>query len=156
MRQMVMTAMFWLLANTANADMVYSFKNPSFSGVGYSSHILGVEQLGFNRQKDIDDTRKSEANKLASDLENSTLNKFLKNLESRIYATLSKQMVDSMFAGCDGSDATCIPATSGTAEVEGATITWTKDPVTGNITLIVDGPSGYTEITIPGEGEFQF
>lgn len=156
MRQMVCTAMFWLLATTANADLVYNFNNPSFSGAGYSSHVLGIEQLGFNRQKDIDDAKQAEIDELASDLENSTLNKFIKNLESRIYATLSKQMVDSMFAGCEDGDTTCTPATSGTAEVEGATITWTKDPVTGNITLVVDGPDGYTEITIPGEGEFQF
>ena len=160
MRQMVCTAMFWLLATTANADLVYNFNNPSFSGAGYSSHVLGIEQLGFNRQKDIDSAKQAEIDKLASDLENSTLNKFIKNLESRIYATLSKQMVDSIvdniFAGCEDGDTTCTPATSGTAEVEGATITWTKDPITGNITLVIDGPDGYTEITIPGEGEFQF
>ena len=45
---------------------------------------------------------------------NTTINKFIKNVESRIYANLSKQLVDNMFGTeCEG---TC--PTSGTAEVE--------------------------------------
>ena len=64
-------------------------------------------------------------------------------------------MVDNMFAQCgEETGVTC--SNSGTAEVEGAQISWTKDPDTGSITLIVDGPDGYTEITIPGAGEFNF
>jgi hypothetical protein len=60
-------------------------------------------------------------------------------------------MVDNMFAECGD---TC--SNTGTAEVEGNTITWSKDPTSGDITLIVDGPDGYTEITIPGAGDFNF
>ena len=81
-----------------------------------------------------------------------TLNKFLKNVESRIYATLSKQMVDAMFADCSTN---C--ATTGTAEIEGSTITWTKDPTTGSISLeVVEEDGSTTTITIPGSGEFNF
>ena len=67
-------------------------------------------------------------------------------------------MVDNMFKVCDESaeDATCTTPTSGTATVEGATIAWNKDTTTGSITLLVSGPDGTTEITIPGEGEFFF
>ena len=42
----------------------------------------------------------------------------MKNVESRIYAQLSKQLVDSMF----GEDA----STSGTVTFEGTTISYTK------------------------------
>ena len=83
------------------------------------------------------------------------LNKFIKNVESRIYATLSKQMVDAMFESCtDDTGLTC--PTSGTTEIEDSTITWSKDTTTGEITIVVDGPDGYTEISIPGSGEFAF
>jgi hypothetical protein len=61
-------------------------------------------------------------------------------------------MVDSMFADCTDQ---C--ANSGTAEIEGSTISWVKDTTTGEITLTVleeDGSS--TTITIPGTGEFNF
>ncbi len=140
---------------TVGADLVHSFKSPAFNGQGYSAHMLSLEQLSFNRQKDIDDEAQREADRLERELDNSVLNKFIRNLESRIYATLSKQMVDNMFAACGGEDEpTC--SNTGTTEVEDATITWTKDPTNGSITLVIDGPDGYTEITIPGAGEFNF
>jgi len=143
------------LASTAGADLVHSFKNPSFSGNGYSAHVLSIEQLQFNRQKDLDDEAQREADRLERELENTVLNKFIRNLESRIYATLSKQMVDNMFAACGEEDQPAC-ANTGSTDVEGATITWTKDPTDGSITLVIDGEDGYTEITIPGAGEFNF
>lgn len=139
----------------AQAEMVFSFKNPSFSGQGYSAHVLSLEQLQFNRQQDIDDAIQAEQDRIERELENSVLNKFIKNLESRVYATLSKQLVDNMFASC-GEETGTECSNSGTAEVEDATITWERDPTTGSITLTIDGPDGYTEITIPGLGELTF
>ena len=150
-----LVAALLLLPSVAVADLVHQWKSPSFSGMGYSAHVLGIEQLQFNRQQDIDDAARAEAERIERELEQSTLNKFIRNVESRIYATLSKQMVDNMFASCGGeNEPTC--ASSGTTEVEGATISWNKDETTGAITLIVDGPDGYTEISIPGPGEFTF
>lgn len=146
---------FLSVSNVANADLVHQFKNPSFSGIGYSAHVLSLEQLEFNRSEDLRKEREAEAERIERELENSVLNKFIKNLESRIYATLSKQMVDNMFAAC-GEDTGVECANSGTTTVEGASITWVKDTETGSITLTVDGPDGYTEITIPGPGEFNF
>jgi len=144
-----------LLPTIASADLVHQFKSPAFSGTGYSAHMLSNEQLTFNRRKDIDDKAQREADRIERELENTVLNKFIRNLESRIYATLSKQMVDNMFAACGEEDQpTC--ANTGTTEVEGATITWTKDETDGSITLVIDGEDGYTEITIPGAGEFNF
>ena len=151
----LVAALFLLLPTVANADLVHNFKSPSFSGQGYSAHVLSMEQLQFNRSQDIAKKAEAEANRIARELENTTLNKFIRNLESRIYATLSKQMVDSMFAGCGEEDQPAC-ADGGSTTVEGAEITWSKDPTTGNITLIIDGEDGYTEITIPGSGEFNF
>ena len=64
-------------------------------------------------------------------------------------------MVDAMFAACDSSVQTC--ATTGTAEIEGSSITWVKDGTTGEITLtVVEEDGSTTEISIPGSGEFNF
>ena len=136
--------------------MQWGFKNPSFNGQGYSTHMLSIEQLTFNRKKDLQDAADAEADRIERELENSTLNKFLRNVESRIYATISKQLVDSMFVDCaDASGATC--STSGTADIEGSSITWSKDVITGAITLTITNDDGsVTEITIPGLGEFNF
>jgi hypothetical protein len=151
----ILTLIFIFTATTSSADLVHQFSNPSFSGQGYSAHVLSIEQLEFNRRDDIRKAQEAEAARIERELENSVLNKFIRNLESRIYATLSKQMVDNMFAAC-GDDTGVDCANSGTTEVEGASITWVKDEETGSITLTVDGPDGYTEITIPGPGEFTF
>ena len=153
---LALTAIPLLIASAANADLVHNFKNPSFSGNGYSNHVLSIEQLQFNRQQDIDDDKQAEIDRIARELENSTLNKFLRNVESRIYATLSKQMVDNMFAECtDETGATC--PSSGTTELEGASISWERDTTTGSITLsVIEEDGGTTTVTIPGAGEFNF
>ena len=145
-----------VLPNFANAELTWGFKSPAFHyGNGYSTHVLSVEQLQFNRKQDLKDKAEAEAARIERELNNTTLNKFIRNVESRIYATLSKQMVDAMFAECDSSVQTC--ASSGTAEIEGSQISWIKDGTTGEITLtVVEEDGSTTEISIPGSGEFNF
>jgi len=144
------------LPTLATADLVHKFNNPAFNGAGYGAHVLAIEQLQKNRQDEIDKEAERIADELEREADNTVLAKFVRNLESRIYATLSKQLVDSMFANCgEGTDIPVCP-TSGTTDIEGAEITWSKDETTGAITLIVDGPDGYTEVTIPGPGDFNF
>ncbi|MFW6333231.1 MAG: curli assembly protein CsgF, partial [Thermodesulfobacteriota bacterium] len=127
------------LCCTATASpMTFQFKSPAFNGQGYSNHVLAIEQLETKRANDIEDERSAEQARIQRELENSTLNKFIRNVESRIYATLSKQMVDNMFSDCSGED--CSEPVTGTAEIEGNTITWQRDSITGDITLSVNGP----------------
>ena len=137
------------------SELVHEFKNPSFSGNGYSSHVLSIEQLQFNREKQVKDDAKSAAAAAERKENNTTINKFIKNVESRIYANLSKQLVDNMFGtSCDSETTTC--PTSGTADVEGSTIYWIKDTTTGNITLtITDTTGSVTTMTVP-VGDFVF
>ena len=153
LQTITITLILGLIGSAANADLKWGFKSPAFHyGNGYSTHVLSVEQLQHNRKEDIRKAAEAEAARLERELENTTLNKFLKNVESRIYATLSKQMVDAMFADCTDN---C--ATSGVAEIEGSTITWTKDTTTGEISLeVVEADGTVTKITIPGSGEFNF
>ena len=128
------------------------FSNPSFSGNGYSSHVLSIEQLQYNREKNVKDDAKSAAAAAVRAENNTTIAKFIKNVESRIYANLSKQLVDNMFGeSCTG---TC--PTSGTAEVEGSTIYWVKDTSTEIITLTITDPNGnVTTMSVP-LGDFEF
>ena len=150
---LTITAITLIIPGVAASDLTWGFKSPAFHyGNGYSNHVLAVEQLQHNRKQDLEKAAKAEADRLERELENSTLNKFVKNVESRIYATLSKQMVDAMFADCSDS---C--ASTGTAEIEGSTITWTRDSATGMLTLeVVEADGSITRIEIPGSGEFNF
>ena len=151
MRKILLISIAILIPTQSNAELGWKFKSPAFNGNGYSSHVLSTEQLIHNRKSEVREKAEAEERRVERELENSTLNKFIKNLESRIYATLSKQMVDNMFADCTDN---C--SNSGTAEIEGSTIDWVKDTVTGEITLTITNDDGTTVITIPGAGDFTF
>jgi len=135
-----------------SSELTHSFSNPSFSGSGYSTHVLSIEQLRYSREKGIADDARSAAAAAERDANNTTINKFIKNVESRIYANLSKQLVDNMFGeSCSGE---C--PTSGTADVEGSTIYWVKDATTGTITLTITSPDGSTTTMSVPVGDFNF
>ena len=155
---MVLVVSFTLTLLTTSilaSELVHGFKNPAFSGDGYSNHVLSVDQLQEQRkQKNIDDAKSSAAAAERAE-KNTTINKFIANVESRIYANLSKQLVDNMFGeGCDTSTTTC--PTSGTSEIEGATIYWVKDTTTEIITLTITAEDGtVTSMSVP-IGDFVF
>jgi hypothetical protein len=138
-----------LFSSFASADeMVHKFKSPSFSGVGTSAHYLTIENQEFNRKEAIKAEIKAYNEKLARDAENTTLARFIRNLESRVYAQLSRQLVDKLF----GEN----PSTSGIIELMGNTIEYVVDETSGLITLkITDSDGNTTEITVP-IGSFTF
>jgi hypothetical protein len=138
-----------LYSSVTSADeMVHKFKSPSFSGIGTSAHYLTIENQEFNRKEAIKAEIKAYNEKLARDEENSTLARFIRNLESRVYAQLSRQLVDSLF----GEN----PSLSGIIELLGNTIEYVVDETAGLITLkITDSDGNTTEITVP-IGSFTF
>ena len=156
LKVMVLGLFCYVLSTPSIAsELVQEFSNPSFSGNGYSTHVLSLEQLRYSRENKIKDDQKSADAAAKREENNTTINKFIKNVESRIYANLSKQLVDNMFGtSCDSETTTC--PTSGTADVEGSTIYWIKDTTTGNITLtITDTTGAVTTMTVP-VGDFVF
>jgi hypothetical protein len=140
MKKIIISVLASVGVSTASAQLVHQFNSPAFSGQGYSSHVLTIEQLEATRKKTLADAEKSAQEKIARDAKNTNLAKFLVNVESRIYAQLSKQLADAMFA--EGG------ATDGTMDFQGTTISWVK---TGSdVTLTITEASGNrTDITVP-------
>ena len=133
-----------LITISTSSELNHQFKNPAFSGQGYSNHVLSIEQLQHNRVKEIKEKREAEIAAAKRDEANKTINKFLANVESRIFANLSKQLVDNMFSTEDGAP------TSGTATIEGSTLYWVKDTTSNTITVTVTGADGtITNLTVP-------
>ena len=129
-----------------SGQLTHQFKSPSFTGNGYSSHMLTIENQEFSRKKALKEKKEAAERQAARDEANTNLSKFMKNVESRIYAQLSKQLVDSMF----GEDA----STSGTVTFEGTTISYVKS--SDEVTLtIVEANGSTTVITVP-IGDFTF
>lgn len=122
------------------SEMLYKFKSPSFSGEGFTAHALTIENLEHTRKQKLADDAKAAAAKAAADAKNTNLSKFLNNLESRIYATLSQKIAEELFKE-NG-------ATSGTFVIGGNTVQWVNNGST--ITLRITDPNGLiTEIEVP-------
>ena len=141
-------AVLLVFASVAQAGQIadYSFKSPSFTGVGYSSHVLTIENQEFTRRAQIQKDIQSALDRAAADAKNTNLQKFMNNLESRVYAQIRQNLATAMFA-TGGS-------TSGTLNFEGNTIFWTKD--SANVYLTVTDTTGnQTQVTVP-LGQFQF
>ena len=79
------------------SEVVHKFKSPSFSGISTSSHYLTIENQQKSRRDKLADDLESQIAAAERDAEGTTQAKFLRNLESRIYAQISKQLVDKMF-----------------------------------------------------------
>ena len=142
------------------AILDFSFSNPSFSGVGYSSHVLSIEQLQYQREQGVADDKTAAEKAAARAAANTTLSKFVTNVESRIFANSSKQMVDNMFGTNCAEDAETEELEcplSGTATLpDGSTVSWVKDETAETITLtIVDASGGITQLIVP-VGDFKF
>jgi hypothetical protein len=129
-----------LISNAHATELVQQFNSPAFSGNGYSTHVLTIEQIEATRKQKIKDEQKAADAKAELAAKQTNLAKFLVNVESRIYAQLSKQLADAMFADS--------AATSGALDFEGTNISWVKD--TQNVTLTIIETSGNrTDITVP-------
>lgn len=121
-------------------ELQFNFKSPAFSGAGFSSHVLTIENLEQTRRQKIIDDRKADAAKAASDAKNTNLAKFINNLESRVYATLSQKIAEQLFS--DNG------ATSGMFDIATNHVQWSSDG--SQITLrITDAAGSVTEVVVP-------
>ena len=143
-----------LIPSLSNAsDLTFQFNSPSFGGIGYSSHVLTIEQLETNRKQKIKDDKIAAEEKAERDLKSTNAYKFKNNLESRIYATLSKQIADNMF----GEGATIIDDTWYESETPfGDNVKW-KRGSDDRIYVVITDSNGDTvaEFDVP-VGEFAF
>ena len=130
-----------LFVNIALSDeMRHSFKSPSFSGVNTSQHYLTIENQEFSRNEKIVEEKKALTEQLAREQNNTTLARFIRNLESRVYAQLSRQLVDNLF-GENASE-------SGTLTLEGNLIEYNSDQTTISL-KITDENDEVTTISFP-------
>jgi hypothetical protein len=130
-----------LIGNVHASELVHQFQSPAFiPGSGYSSHVLTIEQLEAQRKQKLKDEARALVDKAERDARNTNLAKFLVNVESRIYAQLSKQLADAMFAD-SGSN-------SGSLDFQGTDISWFKTGT--DVTLTITEANGNrTDITVP-------
>jgi hypothetical protein len=140
-----------VLVGSLSADeLVHKFGNPSFSGMNQSAHYLTIDEQERTRSEKIAEDIQDALEEAEREADNTVLAKFLRNLESRIYSTLAKDISESLFnySGIPTSE----NPIAGEINLEGNILRWINDGVT--ITLIIeewfDGVLvSTTEIVIP-------
>lgn len=127
--------------NATAGELVHTFQSPAFiPGNGYSQHVLTLHQLEENKKKELKTEQQAAIDKAEAAKKSTNLYKFMTNVEARIYAQLSKQLADQLFA--EGS------ATSGQMDFQGTNISWVKTGT--DVSLVITEPNGSrTEIVVP-------
>jgi hypothetical protein len=142
---------------TANAELVHQFNNPTFSGQGWASQVLTMEQMRQSAQANKASKAAGEKAAAEAAAANTPLARFMNLFTGQVYSQLATQLTNNLFKECAaGGGASC---TNGDFMVtETQKIIWTK--LNNNVTLnvydgkIVDGKfvpnaSPTQSITVP-------
>ena len=133
-------SLLFLIGTVSADELLFKFKSPSFSGINSSSHYLTIENQENTRKNAIREKIESDADDIEREKQNTTLARFIRNFESRVYAQLSRQLVDQLF----GEN----PSTEGKLELEGNLIEYIVEA--DKITLTITDENGdTTTITVP-------
>ena len=140
MRILMAATLLLISSQTLASEIQFQYKSPSFSGIGYSAHVLTIDNLEASRRQKIADDKKAQAAAEAAAAKNTNLAKFLNNLESRVYATLSQKIAEQLFS--DNGN------TSGSFDIASNNVQWSSDG--SQITLrITDAGGSVTEVVVP-------
>ena len=82
--------LFSFLSTSVEAtEILFQFKSPSFNGIGTSAHYLTIDEQESSRKQKIAEDIESALDEASRNADNTTLAKFVRNLESRIFSRLS-------------------------------------------------------------------
>ena len=128
-------------SNASASELVFQFNSPAFSGIGYSSHALTIYNMELSRRLAVEADKKAAQLKAEQDAKNTTMARFIANLESRVYNELARQITEKLFEGTGTQ-------VSGSFAFNGGTISYTKS---GNLLSIniTDTNGTVTTMTVP-------
>ncbi len=141
MRTIAFFVMFFVITSAKASEIVFQFNSPAFSGVGYSSHALTIYNMELSRKLAIEAERKANQLRAEQDARNTTMARFISNLESRVYNELARQITEKLFEGT-GAQA------GGKFAFNGGTIEYKKTGTLLEIT-ITDENGSVTTMTVP-------
>ena len=151
LRMLAIAAVF--ACATANAELVQYFRDPTFSGNGWSTQVLTLQQMEKAQKESIQAKKDAEAAAIKSEAANTPMARFMSLFQSQVYAQLATQLSNNLFQNnCKGADgsavAGCVSPTTGTFSLDGNTVTWLKQ--SNNVQLtVVDGAGTKTVVTVP-------
>lgn len=143
MRKVLISLLLLSLSSPAFAgDIVQQFKNPAFSGYGWSSHAMSIENQERARAQAIKDAQAAAIAQAKADAANTPLARFVALFTSQVYSQLATQLANNLFGGEPGH------STAGNFVLDGNTVSYVKTGT--NVTLtVVDAAGNQTVITVP-------
>ena len=131
-----------LLSSEAQAtDLVQQFKNPAFSGFGWSSHVMSIEAQERGREQSIKDAERQKIALEEAAKQNTPLARFINLFTSQVYAQLATQLSTNLFSGTSASN-------TGSFVLDGNTISYVKTG-TEVILTVVDAAGNQTIVSVP-------
>lgn len=143
LKKAIILSLLLVSAPASATEIVFQFKNPSFSGNNAGAQWLTIENQETMRKKAIQEKIEADLKAQALEDKNSILNRFLNNLQSRIYSQLAQQLTNNLFGSMGGQ--------SGAFTLEGNQIRYEKSDTEIKLT-ITDDAGNTTEIIIPTSG----
>lgn len=151
-RQLLIALLLIGVSQASASELTHQFKSPAFSGNGFSSHVLTIDQLEKQREQENKDAAQAELDRAERLRKSTNLYKFQNNLESRIYAQLSKQIADNLF----GEDADSSNTDWATVETPfGDNIKWKRESDTIYVQIYDSNGDLASEFETP-VGDFAF
>jgi hypothetical protein len=137
MKKVLITFASVITLTSANAELIQQFKNPTFSGQGWASHILTVEQMRQGAKNSVDSKAASDKAAVEAASQNTPLSKFMALFTGQVYSQLATQLTNNLFKECAaGGGASCSNGDFMVTETQ--KIIWTK--LGNNVTLdVYDG-----------------
>lgn len=129
----------------ASAELVQQFKDPTFSGQGWASHVLTIEQMRQGAKSQQESKTAAEKAKAEAEAANTPLAKFMALFTGQVYSQLATQLTNNLFKDCvAGGGASCTDGTFSISEIQ--KIHWVK--LNGMVTLeVIDGKKDGTTVT---------
>lgn len=134
----VVSMLFVSATPVAASELTHQFNSPSFSGIGYTQHVISIYNQEQAAKQRIKDERAQADAKAELKLMQDPIYRFKQALESRMYQELAKQITDNLFGESGISEGVLDFPTGGTVSYkkDGNFITLTITDADGTVTVI--------------------
>lgn len=138
---------------TANAELVQFFRDPTFSGNGWSTQVLTLQQMEKAQKESIQAQQDAKNQAVLTAAQNTPMARFMNLFQSQVYAQLATQLSNNLFQNnCKGADGAAVPGcvnpTTGNFTLDGNTVTWQKGTTSVTLT-VVDSAGTKTTVVVP-------
>jgi len=150
--RMLAIAVAFACAN-ANAELVQYFRDPTFSGNGWSTQVLTLQQMEKAQKESIQAQQDAKTQAALTASQNTPMARFMNLFQSQVYAQLATQLSNNLFQNnCKGADGAAVPGcvnpTTGNFTLDGNTVTWQKGTTSVTLT-VVDSAGTKTTVVVP-------